>query len=43
MARGVLMRPLLGGALQISPPLVLTPADVAELADVLRASLDAAA
>jgi 4-aminobutyrate aminotransferase-like enzyme len=33
-------RVLASGALQISPPLVLTDAEVEELADGLRAALD---
>jgi adenosylmethionine-8-amino-7-oxononanoate aminotransferase len=37
---GIMGRVLAGGALQISPPLVLTEAEVEELADGLRAALD---
>ncbi len=40
---GVLTRVLVGGGLQVSPPLVLTPADTAELAAGLRDGLDAVA
>jgi adenosylmethionine-8-amino-7-oxononanoate aminotransferase len=38
--RGIMTRALATGALQISPPLVLTDAELAELADGLRAALD---
>jgi putrescine aminotransferase len=37
---GVLVRNLIGEALQISPPLVVTAAELEELASVLRRSLD---
>jgi adenosylmethionine-8-amino-7-oxononanoate aminotransferase len=37
---GIMGRVLANGALQISPPLVLTDAEVEELADGLRAALD---
>ena len=37
---GVLVRNLLGHTLQISPPFVITPEELALLADVLRTSLD---
>jgi adenosylmethionine-8-amino-7-oxononanoate aminotransferase len=37
---GVLVRNLLGHTLQISPPFVITPEELAQLADVLRTSLD---
>lgn len=40
---GVLVRNLLGHTLQISPPFVITPEELAHLADVLRASLDGVA
>jgi adenosylmethionine-8-amino-7-oxononanoate aminotransferase len=40
---GVLTRVLVGGGLQVSPPLVLAPAQVQELAAGLRAGLDAVA
>jgi putrescine aminotransferase len=36
---GVLTRGLVGGALQVSPPLVVTDAEVAELAEALRSAL----
>ena len=36
---GVLTRGLVGGALQVSPPLVITDAEVAELAEALRTAL----
>ena len=38
--RGIMGRVLAGGALQISPPLVLTDDEVQELTDGLRAALD---
>src|SRR3954453_17428334 len=38
--RGIMGRVLAGGALQISPPLVLTDDEVNELTDGLRAALD---
>ncbi len=37
---GVLVRNLVGHTLQISPPFVITPEELAHLADVLRTSLD---
>jgi putrescine aminotransferase len=37
---GALVRNLLGHTLQISPPFVITPEEMAHLADVLRTSLD---
>jgi putrescine---pyruvate transaminase len=37
---GVLVRNLIGEALQISPPLVVTAAELGELAEALRTSLD---
>ncbi len=40
-AQGVLTRGLWGGALQISPPLVITDGEVAELASALRTVLEA--
>jgi adenosylmethionine-8-amino-7-oxononanoate aminotransferase len=39
--RGVLTRGLLGGALQISPPLVIERSDLEELAETLAGALDA--
>jgi len=39
-ARGIMGRVLAGGALQISPPLVLTDGEVQELVDGVRAALD---
>jgi adenosylmethionine-8-amino-7-oxononanoate aminotransferase len=39
-ARGIMTRALATGALQISPPLVLTDAELVELTDGLRAALD---
>jgi adenosylmethionine-8-amino-7-oxononanoate aminotransferase len=39
--RGVLTRGLLGGALQISPPLVIERSDLEELAEKLAGALDA--
>ncbi len=38
---GVLIRPLVGGALAVSPPLVIDEADLAVLAAAFRTSLDA--
>jgi putrescine aminotransferase len=38
--RGIMGRVLAGGALQVSPPLVLTNGEVQELTDGLRAALD---
>jgi adenosylmethionine-8-amino-7-oxononanoate aminotransferase len=38
--RGIMGRVLVGGALQISPPLVLTDDEVRELTDGVRAALD---
>jgi adenosylmethionine-8-amino-7-oxononanoate aminotransferase len=38
--RGIMGRVLVGGALQISPPLVLTDDEVQELTDGVRAALD---
>jgi adenosylmethionine-8-amino-7-oxononanoate aminotransferase len=38
--RGIMGRMLATGALQISPPLVLTDTEVEELVDGLRAALD---
>ncbi len=40
---GVLTRTLVGGGLQISPPLVITRGELDELADGLRAGLDSVA
>jgi putrescine---pyruvate transaminase len=40
---GLLVRPLVGGAIAVSPPLVVDDADLAELADGFRAGLDACA
>jgi adenosylmethionine-8-amino-7-oxononanoate aminotransferase len=40
--RGVLLRPLLGHTLQISPPFVITPEEIRHLVDVLYESFDAA-
>jgi adenosylmethionine-8-amino-7-oxononanoate aminotransferase len=40
-AHGVLSRVLVGGGLQISPPLVITRTELDELADGLRAAFDA--
>ena len=37
---GVLTRTLTGGGLQISPPLVITPAELDEIASGLRGALD---
>jgi adenosylmethionine-8-amino-7-oxononanoate aminotransferase len=39
--RGVLLRPLLGHTLQISPPFVITPEEIRHLVDVLHESFDA--
>ena len=39
-ARGIMSRALAPGALQVSPPLVLVPAELRELADGLGAALD---
>jgi putrescine aminotransferase len=38
---GVLIRPLLGGALAVSPPLTISEAQIQELVDGIRAGLDA--
>jgi putrescine---pyruvate transaminase len=38
---GVLVRPLVGGAMAVSPPLVVDDADLTELAEGFRAGLDA--
>jgi putrescine aminotransferase len=38
---GVLVRPLVGGALAVSPPLILEDAQLQEIVDGLRAGLDA--
>jgi putrescine aminotransferase len=40
-AAGVLVRPLVGGAVAVSPPLIVGDAELAELADGFRAGLDA--
>ncbi len=40
---GMLVRPLVGGAVAVSPPLVITDAEVAQLAERFRAGLDALA
>src|SRR5262249_60888704 len=40
---GVITRALAGGGLQLSPPLVITPTQIDELAASLRAGLDAVA
>ena len=40
---GVITRALAGGGLQVSPPLVITEDQLAELAEGLRAGLDAVA
>jgi putrescine---pyruvate transaminase len=40
---GVLIRPLVGGALAISPPLILEESQLEEIVDGLRAGLDAVA
>ena len=41
--RGVITRLLRGAALQISPPFVITEAEIARMADVFRAAFDAVA
>jgi len=41
--RGVITRLLRGAALQISPPFVITEAEIARIADVFRAAFDAVA
>jgi len=41
--RGVLVRNLLARSLQISPPFVITPGEIRDLADTLRETLDAVA
>jgi adenosylmethionine-8-amino-7-oxononanoate aminotransferase len=38
----VLVRPLVGGALAISPPLIIEESQLQEIVDGLRAGLDAA-
>jgi adenosylmethionine-8-amino-7-oxononanoate aminotransferase len=38
---GVFVRPLVGGAIAVSPPLVIGDAEIAEIATALRAGLDA--
>jgi putrescine aminotransferase len=38
---GVLVRPLVGGAMAVSPPLVVDDADLTELTEGFRAGLDA--
>jgi putrescine aminotransferase len=40
---GVLVRPLVGGALAVSPPLIIEESQLQEIADGLRAGLDAVA
>ena len=40
---GVLVRPLVGGALAVSPPLTLEESQLQEIVDGLRAGLDAVA
>jgi putrescine aminotransferase len=40
---GVLVRPLVGGALAVSPPLTIDEAEIQEIVDGLRAGLDAVA
>jgi adenosylmethionine-8-amino-7-oxononanoate aminotransferase len=40
---GLLIRPLVGGALAVSPPLVITRDEIDELASMFRAGLDACA
>jgi putrescine---pyruvate transaminase len=40
---GVLVRPLVGGALAVSPPLTIDEAQIREIVDGLRSGLDAAA
>ncbi|HYY07329.1 MAG TPA: aspartate aminotransferase family protein, partial [Actinomycetota bacterium] len=39
---GVLIRPLVGGALAISPPLTIEESQIQEIVEGLRAGLDAA-
>ena len=41
--RGVLVRGLVGRAIQVSPPLIVEPAQLAQIATTLRAALDEAA
>ena len=41
--RGVITRLLRGGALQVSPPFVITEAEIAQVAAAFAAELDAAA
>jgi adenosylmethionine-8-amino-7-oxononanoate aminotransferase len=38
---GLLVRPLVGGTIAVSPPLIVDAADLAELTEGLRAGLDA--
>jgi adenosylmethionine-8-amino-7-oxononanoate aminotransferase len=40
---GVLLRPLVDGAIAVSPPLVITEEELGELAEGFRAGLDACA
>ena len=40
---GVLVRPLVGGALAVSPPLILEDSQLQEIVDGIRAGLDAIA
>jgi adenosylmethionine-8-amino-7-oxononanoate aminotransferase len=40
---GVLVRPLVGGALAVSPPLIIEDSQLQEIVDGLRAGLDAVA
>jgi adenosylmethionine-8-amino-7-oxononanoate aminotransferase len=40
---GMLIRPLVGGALAVSPPLVIDDESIAEMAEAFRAGLDAVA
>jgi len=40
---GVLVRPLVGGALAVSPPLTLEESQLQEIVDGLRSGLDAVA
>jgi adenosylmethionine-8-amino-7-oxononanoate aminotransferase len=40
---GVLVRPLVGGALAVSPPLTIDDSEIQEIVDGLRAGLDAVA
>jgi adenosylmethionine-8-amino-7-oxononanoate aminotransferase len=40
---GVLVRPLVGGALAVSPPLIIEESQLQELVDGVRAGLDAVA